>query len=97
MQAFAFLLHLLSAKGLSARNRLGEEHVDVLIKISLGPATEVFDFRTAVQHWKAAKQRRLHFSYRPHKIQGFRNSKMKRKATRPNAVAGTVRKKRKKH
>ena len=39
-------------------NRLGEERVDVLIKISLGPATEVFDFRTAVQHWKAAKQRR---------------------------------------
>jgi len=29
---------------------LGEDCVDVLIKISLGPATEVFQFRTAVQH-----------------------------------------------
>jgi len=35
--------------------------MDILMKLALGPLTELFDFVTAAQHWKAAKQTRLHF------------------------------------
>jgi hAT family C-terminal dimerisation region len=38
------------------RNRLGEDRVNVLMKLSMGPPIELFDFPTAVRYWKAAKQ-----------------------------------------
>ena len=43
------------------RNRLDDDRVNTLMKLNMGPSTEVFDFFAAVRHSKATKQRRLHF------------------------------------
>ena len=43
------------------RNRLGEERIDLLMQISMGPgpSVESFEYKAAVRQWKKQKQRRL--------------------------------------
>ena len=74
----------------SIQNRLREStaketiRVETLMIINLAPATEVLDFVTAVENWKAARQRRF-FTDRKN-WEGYCNSERKRKTT---AVKGT--------
>jgi len=49
------------------RNRLGEERVDLLMRISMGPSIDTFEHNAAVRHWQKQKQRRLAMLYRPAK------------------------------
>lgn len=51
------------------RNRLGEERIDLLMRISMGPgpSVESFEYKAAVRQWRKQKQRRLARLYRPAK------------------------------
>ena len=49
------------------RNRLGEERVDLLMVLNMGPPIDRFDHVAVVRHWRAEKKRKLSMLYRPSK------------------------------
>jgi len=49
------------------RNWMGEERVDLLMRISMGPSVDCFEYKVAVRHWRRQKPRRFAKLYRPAK------------------------------